>query len=253
MTKTDAIKSDLDGKYQRDSIANYIILLGDIEEKERDREKRADRQEEAEARFVRSRRESERHEAIEPIGDEPKCRENDPRQAQNRGIREDVPEEAIEDGESERESAGTSESEAHQLPSKKRKIYESDLPWFSEEKLARKEEDSRCRENRRLLQLYTLNPSKSISPSRISHLALCNFPGSEWDKLIKGELADFDAVYSSIHYVRAPWKNRGRIGDHEIIFGHSDPMRKVEDHGQWTITANLYGEALCFTWPNHRS
>ncbi|KAG6894601.1 hypothetical protein C0992_005459, partial [Termitomyces sp. T32_za158] len=104
---------------------------------------------------------------------------------------------------------------------------------------------------RNLLERMSTAAAKKTEGS-LSYISKIPLESKEWDKLLRGDLADFDAIYSSIHHVGASRENRGRIRDHEIIFGHSDPIRKIEDHGQWTIAASLYGEALAFAWPNRK-
>ncbi|KAG6877687.1 hypothetical protein C0992_009454, partial [Termitomyces sp. T32_za158] len=237
-TKIDAItaiiatisESNLDEKFKQGSITSYILLIGDIEEKEGDREKRAHFREAAERSCEASgsaptQEESsqENRDGAEPGGG------GDIRTQRDRLI-SSVSRVRSEDEGSQYDSDKASGSESSQPKSKKRHIKEDDLPWFAEEKQAREEEDSRCRENRRLLRLYIKNPAKIKEYISISHVAPCNFPSTEWDKLIRGELADFDTIYSSIHHIGAPQENRGRIGDSEIVFGHGNPLRKVEDH-----------------------
>lgn len=253
-------KSDLDEKFRRGSIADYITVLTDIESKEKERDERTEHHEETENRQPGERDGSvNREQLVEPDeeGERRKGKERarsptfPPIHAHRNRLLRAAPESSDASSNSE---ADTSEgkSSPDQPKTKKRKVKEEDLPWYHGEKLARETEDPRCVENRRLLKLYHKDPSRVKQHIAASRTAPCNFPTSEWDKLLRGELADFDVIYSAIHHVGTPQENRGRIGDREIVFGHSDPVRKVENHGQWTIAASLYEEAISFAWPSRR-
>ncbi|KAG6898877.1 hypothetical protein C0993_003271 [Termitomyces sp. T159_Od127] len=244
-------KSGLEENFARQALTSYIGLLESTEKKERLRRKRASHREKTEKRGGQQQHD-ERLDETEDI------RYNDGRQKERSCVNERKEQLGGNPSDDERGKTDTdNESENSNFDrgepkTKKRKIKESDFPWYEEERLARENEDSRCYENWKLLQFYLKNLTAARRQITVSRRAPCNFPSAEWDKLFKGELADFDSIYSSIHHVGAPRENRGRFGDREIILGYSDPVRKVEDLGQWTVAANLYGEALSFAWPSRR-
>ncbi|KAJ2936322.1 hypothetical protein H1R20_g770, partial [Candolleomyces eurysporus] len=78
------------------------------------------------------------------------------------------------------------------------------------------------------------------------------FPSSEWDNLLKGKAVNLDVVFSSVYHVRAVKENRGRLGEHEISFGHSEPSRKVLTYGDWTIAWNITVKAAAFLFPHRQ-
>ncbi|KAG6894731.1 hypothetical protein C0992_004920 [Termitomyces sp. T32_za158] len=241
-------ESTLDAKFRSDCIEHNIALLNSIKKESRRHQERAEEREATERERDKNREGRETY-PLEPYHEgttglvKGKQREG---LLVTRAHRDKLAGNAADSG-SESELDG-SESKA-----KKQKIREDELPWYEEEKSSRADEDVRCQGNRELLQLYLRNPSFVKQHIAISRSAPSNYPMSEWDQIIKGEPADFDVIYSAIHHVGTPRENRGRFGDCEFIIGNSDPIRKVEDHGQWTVAATLYGEALGFAWPGRKA
>ncbi|KAG6886194.1 hypothetical protein C0992_004570 [Termitomyces sp. T32_za158] len=211
--------SELDSSFRSDAIEHNIALINSIQKEATRRSRCAAEREEIERERDRTGG-ADRRNFVEQ--DEPEtrpsksgiCRETlaSTQTQRNRLAR---------DG-----SCGSSESDSDdEGPStKRRKVREDELLWFHEEKASRESEDVRCQENRKTLEIYLRNPSYIRRQISVSRIAPSNFPGSEWDKLIKGELTDFDAILSAIHHIGAPRENRGSFGNCEIVLGYSDPI-----------------------------
>ncbi|KAG6874646.1 hypothetical protein C0992_007125, partial [Termitomyces sp. T32_za158] len=158
-------KAELDGRFKQESITSYIILLEDIETKERDWERRATHREEAERQRDLPVPDLEQTQPIESIRNTeqstvgPSHREaTSSRTDRERTVRTSTRESQGGRG---YDSDTTEGSEYHsdKPETKKRRVKKEELPWFTEEKLARENEDSRCKENRRLLKLYLKDPA----------------------------------------------------------------------------------------------
>ncbi|KAG6885225.1 hypothetical protein C0992_005322, partial [Termitomyces sp. T32_za158] len=143
-------ESGLDKKIKRGTITSYILLLGEIEEKEGDRERRA---------RLRDR----------TVGENPENRQGDtsagsssqtqladrtethniskPEQsAATREQRNELARAGVDSYNNSRgncsDSGESSGSEQHRPKAKKRKVIEEDLPWYQGEKVARESEDA---------------------------------------------------------------------------------------------------------------
>ncbi|RXW18701.1 hypothetical protein EST38_g7151 [Candolleomyces aberdarensis] len=134
----------------------------------------------------------------------------------------------------------------------RKRLRESDMPWFGKEAESRRNIDRSCVKSCELLQEYAKDVRQVKRWVSFSATAPPGFPSSEWDNLLKGKAVNLDVVYSSVFHVVAVKENRGRIGDHEISLGHTEPTRKVHTNGDWTIAWNLMVKAACFLFPHRR-
>ncbi|TEB27633.1 hypothetical protein FA13DRAFT_1601190, partial [Coprinellus micaceus] len=85
-----------------------------------------------------------------------------------------------------------------------------------------------------------------------SSSAPSGFPASEWENLLRGKPVNLDVVFSSLYQMVPVKENKGRIGDNEISFGHTEPARKVQTHGDWTIAWNAASRATEFLFRHRR-
>jgi hypothetical protein len=92
---------------------------------------------------------------------------------------------------------------------KKRRVFESEMPWYTREEEARRSGNKDCEESRKILHLFARDykvVKQWIQNSRTTPLG---FPGSEWDNIIRGQAVNLDAVFSSLHHISAPKENIG--------------------------------------------
>jgi hypothetical protein len=127
------------------------------------------------------------------------------------------------------------------------------MPWYKDEEEGRHNVNRSCIESSRLLRQYGRDLSIVKRWITSSTTAPTGFPSSEWDNLLRGKAVNLDVVFSSVYHIGAVRENRGRIGKHEINFGHSEPSRKVLTNGDWTIAWNLTVKATSFLFPHIHS
>ncbi|KAG6847882.1 hypothetical protein H0H93_005225, partial [Arthromyces matolae] len=147
-------------------------------------------------------------------------------------------------------SSESGNSDNDESSNSRHKFDPTQLPWYNHDELVQHSSDPRCAQNRKFLSYY-LRHSKHVKREAIaSHIYPAGFPTSELDKLIRGEPADFNAILSAHHHLGAPKENRGSIGNRTIILGVSDPVRKVENSGNWLIAASSYSKVLTMFFPD---
>ena len=133
---------------------------------------------------------------------------------------------------------------------KKRRVFESQMPWYTKEEEARRSGNKDCEESRRILHLFARDYKVVKQWIQTSRTAPLGFPGSEWDNIIRGQAVNLDAVFSSLHHVSAPKENVGRVGHTEISLGRSEPAKKVQTSGEWTSAWNATIKAVKFAFPH---
>ena len=133
---------------------------------------------------------------------------------------------------------------------KKRRIFESQMPWFSREEEERRTGNKECEESRRILALYARDFKAIKQWIQNSRTAPLGFPSSEWDNIVRGQAVNLDAVLSSLHHISAPKENVGCVGSTEISLGRSEPSKKVQTSGEWTSAWNATIKAIKFAFPH---
>jgi hypothetical protein len=147
--------------------------------------------------------------------------------------------------------ASDDESGGQGRSNKKQRVYESEMPWFRNEQRFRKSSTNRsCNKTRGILDIIQRDPVTVKRWIRCASSAPAGFPSTEWDALIKGESANLDTIFSSLHHVHSVDESVGRVGTTEIQFGRPKPAAKVETSGQWTAAFNLLIKATSFLFPH---
>ena len=136
---------------------------------------------------------------------------------------------------------------------KKRRVLESQMPWFSREEEARRTGNKDCEQSRKTLALFARDYKAIKQWIQTSRTAPLGFPSSEWDNVIRGQAVNLDAVLSSLHHVSAPKENVGRVGSTEISLGRSEPIKKVQTSGEWTSAWNAAIKAIKFAFPHREN
>jgi hypothetical protein len=143
-----------------------------------------------------------------------------------------------------------SDNDLDEPSNKKRRVFESEMPWYNREEEARQSGNKDCEESRRILQLFARDYKIVRQWIQTSRTAPLGFPSSEWDNVIKGQAVNLDAVFSSLHHISAPKENVGRVGSTEISLGQSEPAKKVQTSGEWTSAWNACIKAIKFAFPH---
>jgi hypothetical protein len=134
------------------------------------------------------------------------------------------------------------------------KLQREQLPWAM-----RGDEDSSDErningpENRKLLRLFSINPSFVVSDIRLCASSPPGFPQSEWNAIVRGNAVNLDNVFSNLHHVHPPKENIGRLGDREITFGAPKPAKVVETHADWHAAWSTTVLAYSFVFPHRRA
>lgn len=134
---------------------------------------------------------------------------------------------------------------------RKRRLYESDMPWYRKESEHRvKLQTSECTKSRDIIELLSRDLKASKRWARTSITAPNGFPSSEWDAIFKGEAVDLNNVLSTLHIIRPLRENIGRLGDTEIGITRIEPIRKVKTASDWISAWNATVQATKFVFPH---
>ncbi|KAF8237922.1 hypothetical protein L208DRAFT_1506323 [Tricholoma matsutake] len=136
---------------------------------------------------------------------------------------------------------------------KPQRIYQSQLPWYTTKVEAQAKE---LDENRKRMRdaLATIQKDLVFTEREIRRATSAPqaFPESEWRHIFKGEAVNLDVIFSSLHHIAPPKENVGRVGSTEISLGKSDPVRKVQTSGDWTVAWHAASKATSYVFP-HRA
>jgi hypothetical protein len=134
-----------------------------------------------------------------------------------------------------REPSESSDDDDDDKPSKRQRLVESDMPWFSPPDASSSPvSNPSCEETCRLLRAYNKDISKSKFFVKISPRSPPGIPSSQWERILKGESVDLNQIFSSLHYVIPDEERTGRLGDAEISFGVSEAKKRVSSTADWT-------------------
>jgi hypothetical protein len=136
---------------------------------------------------------------------------------------------------------------------KKRRVYESQMPWYSTELEARKKEATEHQSiTREYLKIFARDYAFAKKKIRLSKMAPQGFPDTEWDHIIRGDPVDLDVVLSSLHHIAPIKENLGCMGSTQISLGQSDPTRKITTSGEWSSAWNAAARAITFAFPHRK-
>ena len=145
------------------------------------------------------------------------------------------------------------DGDRNESSNKKRRVFESEMPWFDREEEARRTGNKDCEQSRRILDLFARDYKVVKQWIQNSRTVPLGFPSSEWDNIIKGQAVNLDAVFSSLHHISAPKENTGRVGSTEISLGRTEPSKRVQTSGEWTSAWNATVKATKFAFPHREN
>jgi hypothetical protein len=139
-------------------------------------------------------------------------------------------------------------------PSKKQRLIESDMPWYSATKDSSTagNSDPSCQETRRLLRAYNRDISKAKFLIKVAPTSPSGIPSSQWERILRGESVDLNHFYASLHHVVPDEERTGRLGDTEIAFGVAEPKKKIQNFAQWSGAWKRASKAISFAFPHRR-
>jgi hypothetical protein len=125
------------------------------------------------------------------------------------------------------------------------------MPWYRDELEGHDSGNPICQKNRELLALFARDIPQVKFWIRNSAFAPSGFPTSQWERIIRGEAVDLNAVFSNLHRTEPAKENVGRVGDTQITFGLAEPKKRVEAAGDWISAWNRVVRATTFVF-RHR-
>ncbi|KAJ3493569.1 hypothetical protein NLJ89_g10986 [Agrocybe chaxingu] len=185
------------------------------------------------------------HGAKSPFRDQPK----DPRDRLAEFI-------AVEDDENDRLSKrSNSDSESGDSVEggsrRKRRLRESDMPWFKADSGKALARNPSCEKTCEIIRQLSVDYPTAKLYLRLAHNAPRGIPMSQWERIIKGEPIDLDHILSSLHHVTIDQERKGRVGDTEIVLGGLEAKRKVSTSAEWSMAWRRAARAIAFIF-RHR-
>ncbi|PPR03806.1 hypothetical protein CVT26_000980, partial [Gymnopilus dilepis] len=145
-------------------------------------------------------------------------------------------------------------SEEDERPGKRRRLKESDMPWFVRgEARGDVGERSSCRDTCRLLRIYNVDVAKAKFFVSISSRAPDGFPSSQWERIFKGEPVDLNQVLSSLHRVTVDSESTARFGNAKISLGTAEAKRRIQTAADWSAAWRLTSRAIAYAFPHRHS
>ena len=136
-------------------------------------------------------------------------------------------------------------------PSKKQKLLEHDMPWFT------KPDESTidycnpsCKEGCQLLQAYNQDISKFKFFIKITSNSPTGIPSSQWECIFRGDAVNLNQIFTSLHHVIPDKERTGCLGDMEIVFGVSESKKQVTTTLEWLSAWRRALRAIGFTFPH---
>jgi Zinc knuckle len=151
------------------------------------------------------------------------------------------------------ESDGTDDEDEGETRAKRRKLRESDVPWYKGPSAASFDfVNPSCEETRRLLRVYNRDVSKAKFFVKIAHNSPSGIPSSQWEQIFKGDSVDLNQIFASLHHTVPDEERTGRLGDTEITFGVSEAKKRVSTASEWSASWRRASKAIGFAFPHRR-
>ena len=156
----------------------------------------------------------------------------------------------VERGEKAREDESEDEGDK---PSKKPKLDESDMPWFTSSLDSSSDHtDPSCKETCRLLRIFNQDIAKSKFFVKIAPNSPSGIPSSQWERILKGDAVDLNQIFASLHHVVPDEERTGRLGDTEISFGVTEAKKRINSASEWSSAWRRASKAVSFAFPHRR-
>ena len=152
-----------------------------------------------------------------------------------------------------KDEAGSDYEDDDHESSRKRKLVESDMPWYrSAASGSNVTSHPSCQENCRLLRAFNRDVSGAKFLVRMAPDCPTGVPSSQWERIFKGDSVDLNQIFASLHQVVPDEERTGRLGETEISFGVSEPKRKVRTAAEWSSAWRRASRAIAFAFPHRR-
>ena len=152
-----------------------------------------------------------------------------------------------------REAPESESDDDEDKPSKKQRLLESDMPWYTGPgDSSSGYSDPSCEETCRLLRAYNRDISKAKFFVKIAPKSPTGIPSSQWERILKGEAVDLNQIFASLHHVVPDEERTGRLGDTEISFGVAEPRKRITTAAEWSAAWRRASKAIGFAFPHRR-
>jgi len=142
-----------------------------------------------------------------------------------------------------------SEGEDEDRPTKKVKLHETDMPWFT------RTDDGPGNnpyidKTIQLLRTFNKDIKRSKFYVSITPGAPDNIPATQWEHIFKGEPVDLDQILSALCRVTVVEERKARIGETDIALGPVEAARKVTTSSDWSTAWRRAARATAFAFPH---
>ena len=135
-------------------------------------------------------------------------------------------------------------------PRKKRRLHETEMPWFRQEGNDILGTNPISQKTVELLRIYNKDIKKCKFFVSVAPGAPDNIPPSQWERIFKGESVDLDQILSSLYRVTIAEERKTRIGDTDISLGPIEATRKVSTSSDWSAAWRRASRAIAFVFPH---
>jgi hypothetical protein len=149
------------------------------------------------------------------------------------------------------ESLSSSESEEDEPSRKKRRLRQSDMPWFGRHGEFDAPTHPSCVKSSDLIRKLHRDLKSAKLFIRLAPGAPRGVPMSEWEHIFRGEPVDLDKMLSSLHCVTIDPERKVSVGESEISIGGAEAKRKVETSSEWATAWRSASRATAFVF-EHR-
>jgi len=151
---------------------------------------------------------------------------------------------------SQEESPDSSESE--EPPSKRKKVKESEMPWYKPGEAFDSPQNTSSRETCRLLRTFNRDIPGCKFWGKLAQRAPPGVPSPQWEHIFRGEPIELDHFLSSLHRTSINEEGETRIGNAKISLGITDAKRRVSTAAEWSAAWHFAARSISFVFP-HRS
>ena len=135
---------------------------------------------------------------------------------------------------------------------KRRKLNESDMPWYSSTSTKAYPSNPSCDKTRHLLKRYNRDITNAKFYAKVAKGSPEGIPSAQWERILRGEPVDLDHLLSSLHRITFDEERKGHVGSTEISLGVSDAKRKVQSSSEWSSAWRRATKAITFCFPHRR-
>lgn len=150
---------------------------------------------------------------------------------------------------SNQQTDGEDSEEDEEPRRKKRKIKESDMPWYKERVEENANRSPSAKETCRLLRLYSEDPTRAKFFIKLAVGCPPAVPSSQWDRIVRGEPVDLNQILSSLHSCAINEEAETRVGDAKISIGVAKAKREVKTASEWSTAWRYAARAIRFVFP----